>query len=117
MVELINILLECRTKAHIMHWQTKSYSQHKALETLYEGLTGLTDELVEEFQGIYGIITGYTISIKDGEDVLVYLKAVTIEIEKNRYKWIDKGETSLQNTLDEIMRLLYTTIYKVTNLK
>lgn len=117
MIELINLLMESRIKAHIFHLQTTSYAEHKALETFYESITELTDSIVEEYQGIFGIIFGYDIKITDNGNPLEYLKSIVEQIEKNRYTWINELETSLQNQIDEIMTLLYSTIYKLRFLK
>ena len=38
----------------ILHWQTKSYAQHKALGKAYETLDELFDKFVEVYYGKYG---------------------------------------------------------------
>ena len=37
------------------HWQTKSFAEHKALSTAYEGLGGLFDSFIETYFGKNGI--------------------------------------------------------------
>ena len=53
---LIN-LIELRDKAHLFHWNTTSYSKHKATGKFYDGLTDLIDTFVETYQGKYGRLT------------------------------------------------------------
>jgi hypothetical protein len=38
----------------VFHWQTKSYSEHKALGDAYEALDELFDKFVEIYYGKYG---------------------------------------------------------------
>jgi hypothetical protein len=47
-------LLKVQNQLKILHWQTLSYSAHKALDKAYKDLDGLIDELVEIHQGKYG---------------------------------------------------------------
>ena len=53
---LIAICFESRTKVHMAHLQTTSYSQHKALESYYEDIIPATDKFAEAYQGRYNII-------------------------------------------------------------
>ena len=46
--EMVSILLHSQTQAHIFHLQTKSYSEHKALQNYYEGIDGLVDGVIEK---------------------------------------------------------------------
>ncbi len=41
-------------QAHLLHWQTTSYAQHKALGKLYEFVQDFKDELVEKIMGYTG---------------------------------------------------------------
>lgn len=52
--ELATKLLEFRNQIVVLHWQTDSYAQHKALGGLYESLDDSIDELVETYAGING---------------------------------------------------------------
>lgn len=118
--KLISTLLESRTQAHVFHWQTKgagSFAMHTALQTYYEGIIPLIDALVESYQGKNGIITGYTSPEKFTDltagNVLKYFKALAIFVEKTHGKF---NETWIQNQIDTINELIYSTIYKLENL-
>lgn len=39
---------------HLLHWQTTSYSEHKALGKLYEYVQDFKDELIEKLMGYTG---------------------------------------------------------------
>lgn len=51
----ITKFINLQNQIRIFHWQTKSYSEHKALGSLYEGLDPLIDEFVEVYFGKNGI--------------------------------------------------------------
>jgi hypothetical protein len=60
MNEYIGLLLQSRTQTHIFHLQTKSYAKHVALQSYYEDIVDLIDDIVEAYQSSYDIITDYT---------------------------------------------------------
>lgn len=39
---------------HLLHWQTSSYSEHKALDELYGFINGFTDGVLEKLMGYIG---------------------------------------------------------------
>ncbi|NBW37976.1 MAG: hypothetical protein EBR30_23740 [Cytophagia bacterium] len=39
---------------HLLHWQTKSYAEHKALGKLYEYVQDFKDDIVEKLMGYTG---------------------------------------------------------------
>ena len=39
---------------HLLHWQTNSYAEHKALGSLYEYIQEFKDELIEKLMGYTG---------------------------------------------------------------
>jgi DNA-binding ferritin-like protein len=59
MNEYLGTLMQSRTQAHIFHLQADSYEFHKTLQTYYEGIVDLIDDVAENFQGKYGIVTDY----------------------------------------------------------
>lgn len=117
MLELVNMLMESRIKSHIFHLQTKLYSAHMALGDFYENIEDLTDSIIEIYQGKYSIITGYNICVDDTSNPIYYLENMSSTIEMKRYEWVNQTETSLQNKIDEILELIYSTLYKLKNLR
>jgi hypothetical protein len=118
LVDMIATLLHSQTQVHIFHLQTKTYSEHKALQNYYEGIDGLVDGIVESYQGKYEIITGYktikTVDYKSTEQVISYFKELDKNIEKNR---TSVKESYIQNQIDTVQELIYSTLYKLRFLK
>jgi hypothetical protein len=45
-----------QSQLKVLHWQTKSYAEHKAFGKLYDSLDGLFDSFIEVYMGKYGTI-------------------------------------------------------------
>jgi hypothetical protein len=118
LVDMVATLLHSQTQVHIFHLQTKTYSEHKALQKYYEGIDGLVDGIVESYQGKYEIITGYkpikTVDYKSTEQIINYFKELDENIEKNRKS---VKESYIQNQIDTVQELIYSTLYKLRFLK
>jgi hypothetical protein len=116
--DMVSILLHSQTQVHIFHLQTKSYSEHKALQRYYEGIGALVDGIIESYQGKYDVVTGYnsikTEEYKSSEQVIKYFKALDSMVEKNRKS---VKESFLQNQIDTVQELIFSTLYKLRFLK
>ena len=116
--DMVSILLHSQTQVHIFHLQTKSYSEHKALQGYYEGIDGLVDGLIESYQGKYDVITQYNSvkneDYKSNEQVIKYFKVLDTMIEKNRKS---VKESFIQNQIDTVQELINSTVYKLRFLK
>lgn len=110
---MISELMRSRTIVHKMHLATKSFAEHKALDDYYNDIVGLIDSLVETYQGEYGIITKYPEAKLTGTESVSYLSSLLSFIKQNRYKCCDKEDTHLQNIIDEVVALIYQTLYKL----
>lgn len=109
-------LLHAVTDAHIMHLQSRSYSEHMALGALYEGLGDLIDGFTEAYQGKYGLIEEYPDGyISPSKDVLAEITDLNETIKSMRQELPQDSE--LQNIIDEIVSLIDSTIYKLRFLK
>lgn len=117
MIELINILFSDRQQAHIFHLKTKLYAQHVALGDFYETILDITDTLAETYQGKYGILTGYEININENTKVIEHFTTSVLQIESNRYNWVNKNDLELQKTIDDIIAEYYHLLYKLKNLQ
>jgi len=116
--KLLSYLLHSRNQVHVFHLQTKSFSEHTALGGYYDSIGGLFDGIVESYQGKYDIVTNYENfgleSYKSNESTIAYLKALAKKVEDTFSKVED---TYIQNQLDGVTELLYSTIYKLRFLK
>ena len=119
--DMISSLLHSRTQAHVFHWQTKSqssFAEHMALGGYYDKIVDLVDGIVESYQGKYDIVKNYnTMDIENytGVDQLIsYFKDLNDTVEKKR-----KGikESYLQNQIDTVQELIFSTLYKLRFLK
>jgi hypothetical protein len=117
MGELIMRCFHARTNAHILHLKSRSYAQHVALEEFYEGLLPLVDSIAEGYQGDYGLIESYPGKYTQAADALAMLEELGGWIMDHRYDVAKKEDTCLQNVIDELIHLIYTTQYKLKFLK
>ena len=120
-VDMIATLLHSRSQAHIFHWQTKSqssFAEHMALGTYYDEIVELIDGIVESYQGKHELITGYKtvkmVDYKSTEQLISYFKDLDDNIEKNRKA---VKESYIQNQIDGIQELIFSTLYKLRFLK
>ena len=123
MEQLASLLLHSRTQAHSFHLGVKgvgAFSAHSALQLYYLNIAGLVDGLVEAYQGQYGLIKLQPVSgldtNNDIKNVIAYFDKLIVVVAKLRKD--EKLQMSwLQNDIDTIVTLLYSTKYKLTNLQ
>jgi len=113
-------LVESREMAQVYHWQVKgdtgSHATHLALNDYYDKVIELIDEIVEVYQGQYDIIEEYdVIDTKETKtkDKVQYFIELSEFIKSTRYTALLKDDSHLQNIVDEIIALVYKTIYKL----
>jgi len=113
-------LFESREMAHIYHLQVKgdsgSFAAHKALNHYYDEVLDLIDTLVETYQGQYEIVEDYEIiDTKEtkSKDKIEYFISLAKFIQDNRHVSLLQQDTHLQNIIDEIVALIYQTLYKL----
>jgi DNA-binding ferritin-like protein len=119
--EMISRLLHSQTQVHVFHLGTKgsgSYAAHKALQGYYEGIDGLVDGLVESYQGRHGLITNYDsyemVKFESVEKCISYFNDLNDVIVEKRKSVED---SYLQNQIDTVQELLFSTLYKLKFLK
>lgn len=118
--DLLSCLLFSRIQAHVFHVQaypSKYFAAHSALGTFYEEIEELWDTLIEQLQGknkkIYKGYKSYELKdFKSVEDTCNYFIDLNKEIELKRN--IYEG-SEIQNTFDEIVSLVNSTIYKLNS--
>ena len=115
--ELIMRLFHARTAAHVMHLQTRSYATHKALNDFYDAVVDLADAIAETWQGDYGLIPEYPPRYIPYTDPQKLLADLGEWIDAHRAEVCDKGDTYIQNLIDEVCALIRQTQYKLKFLK
>ena len=109
-------LLHSATNTHILHLQSRSYSEHQALGAFYDEIVELTDNLIEAWQGKNRQLATYPNTYYPPMDsALLELQDLSYFVQSNRL--IVGLDTELQNITDEIQQLIDSTIYKLTFLK
>lgn len=116
--QLMSLLLSSSIQAQIFHRQTKSFSEHMTLGNYYDEVVEIVDSLTESYQGKYGIIAKYGsysyVDYTTNENTINYLVAICGKVTELRKNFPD---TFIQNQIDSLEELLYSTLYKLRNLK
>ena len=107
-------LLNSATCAHLQHWQTRNYATHKALGKYYAAIPDLVDKLVETYMGRNGLVGDFEEEFEIEKDPVRYFKALQKYVDENR-KHLPK-DSELQNTIDEILDLINSLLYKLQQL-
>jgi hypothetical protein len=116
--ELLITLLNSATVGHVLHLQSRSYSEHKALQKFYEEMPDLVDAVIEAWQGRHGELIEYPdqrVELSEHKDALEFITFLKILLEDERYVLGEDSE--IQNLVDGIAELIDSTIYKLTFLK
>jgi len=122
LTKLASYYFHSRTQAHAFHLRVKgagSYAVHIALQNYYEEIVGLIDGLVESYQGKYGLIEFENVTNIDNnasiDNIINYFEKLATELEQMR---ADKSlqDSWVQNQIDTIAELIYSTKYKLVNL-
>ena len=121
MIDVLSKLLNSRNQVHIFHLQTNSqssYAEHIALGGYYEEIGGLVDVIIESYQGKYDILKGYKsneyVDYDGSEQLISYFKELASDVE-GLHKSVK--ESYIQNQIDTVEELIYSTLYKLRFLK
>ena len=113
--QFFGMLFAARDRLHLEHLAAKSYAQHIALNEIYDSILGLTDGLVESYQGIHGLIKiDVPASSVSEEGAIAFLHGLYGRIDEQRKKF---AESWIQNQIDELSTAVSVAIYKLENLK
>lgn len=113
---LVTKLLAARDTAHALHLKLKGLPKHEALGTFYESLLPQVDNFVETYQGQYGVLDlAKSVKIDSNAEPVSYLQGVADAIHTGRGH-CGTQDSHLQNLLDEMLALIYKTIYKLEQL-
>jgi len=121
MEQLASLFLHSRTQAHTFHLGVKgigSHSAHVALGEYYSEIGEIIDGLVESYQGKFGLIKFQAVNGLDTncdiKNIIGYFEKLCSALDKLRRD--EKLQSSyLQNQIDTIEELLYSTKYKLVN--
>lgn len=114
--DLVSRVFAMRNAAHLAHWSTKSYAEHKALGKFYDELIDKIDSIIEAYQGWFGLIGEVRMIVMSKKDIAEAIRTDLTWMSTNRDK-ICKKNTMMENLIDDLMQLYSTTHYKLVNLK
>ena len=112
----VQFFFPMREQIKLYHWQTKSFSRHKATDEVIDKLDKLIDQFVEVFMGKYGRprLTSKTNTVKltnmTESTAGRFIRNCLKEIQSLRGKVSDR-DTDLQNICDEMLGDLNQLLY------
>lgn len=104
----------------MLHWQTHSLGEHKAMDKLFNGMLPIMDLIAETAMGKYGrpIADGWAIQVCNYESpkqLSVYLEEMAhCYNTKCRSLFNPENDSEILNTLDTLIELINKTRYLVT---
>lgn len=113
--EVIADLFNVQTNLKFYHWNTKSFSRHKAADELHEQLQNLGDSLVETMIIRYGRPThlskkqsSLSLTTLSDDSILTFLQSYAKTL--THYKF-EKAHTDLESIRDELLATVNKTLY------
>lgn len=111
------ILFHSRQQAHFWHLQTKSYSEHIALDKYYNQILELTDQLLEVYLGKGKKIDFNRITMVfksyDRQTMIEYFKKLSRYMVRAK-RTLNESDGDLNNIMEEIIALINKTLYLFT---
>ena len=122
MTDLLSMLMHSRTQAHVFHLRVSpnGLAPHLALQTYYEDIIELIDGIVEGYQGMTGLLEFKAVkgidNDADVDNIISYFEDLVKFVHTERMKPELKGISFIQNEIDNVEKLIYSTLYKLKNL-
>lgn len=113
--ELLGTLQQAVVDSWKKHIETSKYSEHIALNELYDDLLDHVDDLIEAYMGVHGKVRGLKNILDDKyPDAISYLTALRKVAEDGKIL-LDKDE--LKSDLDTVLSDIDSALYKIKELK
>lgn len=114
---LVSKVFTTRNLLHLEHLKTKSFAKHSALNELYIGVVEHIDDIVETYQGVFGVISIPELpSSKLPRNIVSYIEDEVKWVSDNRSE-ISKGVTAIENLIDGLCGIYFKTLYKLKTLE
>lgn len=116
----IQFFFTMREQIKLYHWQTKSYSRHKATDGVIDALDEHIDKYVEVFMGKYGRpkLSAKTNTVKVGNlsegSIVKFIKSCIAYLNGPLVKKLKEQDTDLLNLRDEMSGELNQLLYLFT---
>jgi DNA-binding ferritin-like protein len=106
MDHISDIFLHFLNQTKMLHWQTKSFAQHKTFDKFYGNFGDLVDDFVEVMMGKYGRVkTKGTIRIENYDNVSIpeFIKQLDMFLLHLSEVFSDPSDSDLLNIRDSMM--------------
>ena len=116
----VQFFFNLRDQIHLYHWQTKSYSRHKATDDAIESLIKAADKYVETYMGKYGRpkMTTKTNTIRlsnlSETSIIRFIKSAMAYLMTDLPRGLAKTDTDLINIRDDMLGHLNQLMYFFT---
>lgn len=112
---LFGTLQECVTIVWRFHLKTRKHHIHVTLNEFYEKALDIVDDIIEQYQGICGVIDDPFTNciVGDGKTEGEYLTELKAFVENNRC--VLGCHSEIDSTIDEFLGLIDSTLYKLTS--
>jgi hypothetical protein len=113
----IQFLFTLRNQIKLYHWQTISYSRHKATDVAVDTLDEHIDKYVEVYMGKYGRAKlrgnqgNITVKNLSETQIVGFIKAAAKHLTTGFVVSLDKTDTDLFNIRDEMLGDLHQLLY------
>lgn len=108
-------LQECVTIAWRFHLKTRKHHVHIALNDFYDGALKVVDDIIEQYQGICGVVEEPFVNciIGDGKSEVDYLNELKTFVETHKSILGDHSE--INSTIDNLLSLIDSALYQITS--
>ena len=113
----VHFFFNMRDQIKLYHWQTKSYSRHKATDGVIDALDEHIDKYVEVYMGKYGRprLTARTNTVKlqnmSEATIVKFIKACINALTNDLPRGLKPTDTDLFNLRDEMLAELDQLLY------
>ncbi len=113
----IQFLFTLRTQIKLYHWQTNSYSRHKATDSAVDTLDEHIDKYVEVYSGKYGrpklrgTQGNVTVKNLNEKQIVTFIQTAVKLLTTSFVASLDKTDTDLFNIRDEMLGDLHQLLY------
>lgn len=117
MCELVMRAFTTRNLLQFAHWSTDSYAKHEALGEMYDSIVSKLDEIVEVYQGRFGLLNGLSApAAAVPSNILAHVEEESRWLGMNKSS-IASGCEAVVALLDELEACYLKSIYKLSNLR
>ena len=117
--ELVSRVFATRNAAHLAHFAARgkgSFSAHMALGEFYDAIIDKTDEIVEVYQGAFGLIEDVEMVAIDPKTIRNHIFEEAQWLQDNREE-ISQDVSAIENLIDDLCAMYLRTHYKLKNLE